>query len=254
SNTSPPLVSGPASVCTVSKLPSSYCRFSTISTCGRPSRASSASMSSCRKPSTSVISSTPAASSSRRCRSRRLRPPKLSRHFGSCCSALCCSRDPRPAARMMARMNPPGSDVSLILQKSAPGVRVGDRALRATPDPLAVMQVDQARHTEQDLAGALRERERKRRVGRESRERREQKVTALLHTEGAGYRERRAPDRLPEALEQQRVAPAHGRAQHSQCEIDLAGADQPADEAQCEARRRAFPAPVGVRHRKVDRV
>ena len=72
-----------------------------------------------------------------------------------------------------------------------------------------VMQINQARHAEQDLARALGEGERQRRIGRQPRERREQQIAALLHPEGARDGERRAADRLPQALEQQRIDPAH---------------------------------------------
>src|SRR5581483_2189942 len=90
-----------------------------------------------------------------------------------------------------------------ILQKTAARVRAGDRTLRAAPDPLAVMQVDEARHAQQDLPCALRKRECERCIRREPGEGREQQVPTLLNAERAGYRERRAANRLSQALEHQ---------------------------------------------------
>src|SRR6185312_9237037 len=96
-----------------------------------------------------------------------------------------------------------------ILQKTAAGVRAGDRTLRAAPDPLAVMQVDEARHAQQDLACPLGKRQCECRTRSEAGEGREQQVAAIWNAGLPGDVDGCSADRLPHALLYLRGYPGH---------------------------------------------
>ncbi len=154
--------------------------------------------------------------------------------------------------------------VALLEPRAAPGGEE-DRAHRQSatataaraaslPVPLGDLQPDDAGQSERELADALGERQRERDVERQADERREQHEAAFLRAERAGDRERRAADRLPDALEQQRVAPADRMTEHVERDPDLAGADDPRDEARAERRRDEPSFAIQLADRGVDRV
>ncbi len=70
------------------------------------------------------------------------------------------------------------------------------------------MQIDDARHAEQQFARALGERQRERRFRRQADKTREQQITAFLHAERSGNGKGRAANRLAETFEQQGFGPA----------------------------------------------
>ena len=115
------------------------------------------------------------------------------------------------------------------------------------------MQIEQAGQAEREFARAFRKRQRERRVGRQSDQRREQQVAAFLRAERPGSRRPRH-EWPADALEQQRVEPAHRVPEEVQREPHFGGADDPADETQCERLRDLRTIAVQRADRVVDRI
>ncbi len=73
-----------------------------------------------------------------------------------------------------------------------------------------------------------------------------------MHAQGARNGESSAANRLPQAFEHKRVAPAHRRTEESGEQKNLARTDNPTDQAQRKAGRDGSVATVGGLHGKIN--
>ena len=152
-------------------------------------------------------------------------PPNCSRHLGNCRSSACCRRRPRPAARIMARIE----ILQIIRIREFYTAAASAREERCRYKQPGKPSKNSRARLASDRASAA--------SGGKPDQRREQQVAALLHAQRAGNRESGAADGLSQAFEQQRIEPADRMMNQLQDQIDLAGTHEPAHRAQQKAGR-----------------